>query len=1094
MVMKHSSAWHKNNSREIKLTLERYIAILVIIALGTGFFSGLRITKSAMVETFNNYVAKYQMYDYRLISTLGLTKEDVEYFSSQDGTVAKGAVSVDFIADHGSKKEIVLRAHSITDSVNKLNIVSGRMAEANNECIVDSRYFSKDDIGSTIRVSSSNDEDTTDNLAYEEYTIVGLADSVNYISHERGITKIAGGSIKAFVYIPEDGFSMDFYTEILIKLADNSEVYSDEYKALISSKESYFEEELAKRADLRYQNISSEADEKIAEAQKDYDEGYEKYLLEKADAMAELEDARKKLEDARIEIQENEITLRDGEKKLASAEKEYNDSLSEYKKSFSEYETKKASTLATLESQKSEVDSNHKSVTSAMKQIESSGVLEQYHTLTETIRSLESALSQIGNPESPEYVRIRVQLEQAKTALANIEATGVIQQYAALESNLIQLDAAQKELAKAKKEAEQQFSSAESELIAAGVQLDSAKEQIDTKKKEIRDGWTALEEGKAEYEKGLKDYEDGKKEADESFASAEEELAKGKKEIDDAKEEIKDISEPNVFVMDRSYNSGYASFDNDSSIVDGIAKVLPIFFFLVAALVCSTTMTRMVDEQRTQIGTSKALGYSNGAITRKYIFYSGSASVLGCIFGYLLGTKYFPMAIWTAYGMLYGFAPIVYVFDMGLAIISLVASLLCSAGVTYLSCKSELTQMPAELIRPKAPKSGRRVILERVQFIWNKISFLHKVSIRNILRYRKRLLMTVLGVAGCAALVLAALGISDSISNIVDDQFNTIMTYDYDIYFSEEQSRDEIQKFTEEYSGELSECVFVSTGTFEILSGNSTKKSYIVATDDPDISNIIGLYSNGKKIPYPGSGKAVVNDKLAKNSNVSVGDTITIKISDTEMVDLEVGGIFENYMNNYIYMTGETYKTLFGEDPLYKSAYAATEKEDLYAVSALLSNDDKVASVSVLNDMRGTVDNMMQSLNYIIWLVIACAGVLAFVVMYNLNNINITERTREIATIKVLGFYAKETHSYIFRETLLLTAIGALLGLGLGKLLHKWIMSQITVEAMTFKEQIFPVSYISAVVVTFILTFLVSLMLRRKINNINMAESLKSVE
>jgi len=402
--------------------------------------------------------------------------------------------------------------------------------------------------------------------------------------------------------------------------------------------------------------------------------------------------------------------------------------------------------------------------------------------------------------------------------------------------------------------------------------------------------------------------------------------------------------------------------------------------------------------------------------------------------------------------------------------------------------------MPAELIRPKAPKPGRRVILERIPFIWNRLSFLRKVSIRNILRYKKRFLMTVLGVAGCTSLIVTALGIKDSISNIVNDQYDTITTYDYDIYFLEAQSEEDMREFREIYSELLSECVFVSTDNVEVISDKGIKKCHVVATDDPGITNIIGLYLNGEKVPYPDFGKVVINKKLADYTDLSVGDKITVKINDTDEVALEIGGIFENYINNYMYMTGETYEAFFGSECLYKNAYATAGGEDLYAISASLSESDKVASVSVLNDMRVIVDNMMKSLNYVIWLVIACAGALGFVVIYNLNNINITERTREIATIKVIGFYSFETHAYVFRENIVLTAIGAFLGLGLGKLLHEFVMDQINIEMVTFKVQIFPISFAIAIIFTFILTFVVNLMLRRKIDNINMAESLKSVE
>lgn len=1093
--IKLNSAWRKNNRREIKYTWERYIAILAIIALGVGFFAGLRISKSAMVKTLDTYTIQHNMYDYRLLSTLGLTKEDRDSFLQlEEVQSAEGALTIDFIGNLENHMDIVLKAHSITNSINQLDMISGRMPVEDDECVVDGDYFSTNDIGKVITIPQSNEKDTLESFAFDEYTIVGIAKSPYYISSDRGITNLAGGTIQAFVSIPVGGFTTDYFSEIFLTLHEESKVYSKEYKSLISNNESLIDNKLSQRAELRYENIVDEANEKILEAEQEYQEGYEEYQREKTDAEAELEKAWQELLDAKKEIQQNEEKLLDGEQEIKNAEKEYKTSLKKYNHSISQFQSTKEKTLSTLTENQEELNQNRDSVTAAMKEIEKRGILEQYYQLTEMILSLENMLTQVKDPESEEYITISTQLEEAKAGIIEIESTNVLDQYTSLETALTELDAGQQELNIAKERANKEFESGEKQLKDAKAQLDDGKKEINSYKKEIKDGWKALEDGKTEYQKGLKEYEDGKKEMNNEFAKVEEELEKGRNEIKNAKDEVNDIPKPTTYIFDRSHNSGYVAFENDSSIVDSIAKVLPIFFFLVAAMVCSTTMARMVDESRTQIGTLKALGYSNGSISRKYIFYSGSAATIGCIVGYFLGIKLFPLSIWTAYGMLYNFSQIEYLFDIRLAIISLLASLLTSAGVTYLTCMNELNQMPAELIRPKAPKPGKRIFLERIPVIWNKISFLHKVSLRNIIRYKKRLFMTILGIAGCTALILAALGLKDSVSNIADDQFDTIMTYDYEIYFKEEQTKEEIENFYADNSDSLAECVFVATDTFEAMVGNKTKMFHVIATDDPNITNIIRLKSGNKDVEFPQYKKVVINDNLAKNINISNGDMITIKMSDTEYIDADVEGVFDNYVDNYMFMTGETYEAIFGEEPIYKNAYATTEKDDLNLVSTELSKNNNIAAISNVNDIRETVNNMMKSLNYIIWLVIACAGSLAFIVMYNLNNINITERTREIATIKVLGFYSFETHSYVYRENVILTILGSFVGLGLGKLLHTFVMSQVQIDIVSFKSQIFFISYFIAIAGTFILTFIVNLILKRKIDKINMTESLKSVE
>ena len=1094
MVMIRNTAWHKNNIREIKNTLERYLAIMLIIVLGVGFYSGLKITRTAMVKNLDAYVYDHQMYDFRLVSILGLTEDDVEFFSKQKDIIAEGTISVDFIADMGTENELILRAHSITQNINHLSLKHGRLAKSGDECVLDSRFFSKDIIGSKIRLASSNNEDTMDLFAYNEYTVVGIADSVNYLNYDRGTTNLAGGQVHAFVYIPESGFEADYFTEILIRMNGYNEVYSEKYNDLISQKEDSLKEMLEHRGELRYQDIVDEAEQKVLDAQKEYDDAYNKYLREKADVEKELSEALEELQKAEQEIRKQEKKLKDAERKIADGEREYLRSLQEWEKALHEYEENKSKTYEELELRQKELDQNRASVVLALEQIKESGLLDQHKALTKTIFSLVTTLSQMDDPESEEYIALQGQLAEAKEAINRIEETGIIQQYTELEKNLVQIDAGQKALEEAKEEANRSFVHAQAQLQEARFKLDSAKNEIEKNKRDIQAGWYALEKGKAEYEKSLAKYEDAKKEAGEAFAEAERELAEAQDEIEKAREEIEDIPEPKVYVISRKYNVGYNNFENDSSIVEGIAKVLPIYFFMVAALVCITTMTRMVDEQRTQIGTLKALGYSDGAVIRKYIFYSGSAAILGAVIGFFLGTKFFPIAIWKAYSMIYNFSSIEYVFDGSLAATSLIVSLFCSAGITYISCKTELLQMPAQLIRLKAPKPGKRVLLELIPPIWNRIGFLHKVSIRNILRYKRRFFMTVLGIAGCTSLIVAALGIGNSIRNIVNDQFDTIMVYDYHISFSEDQDYEKREEFIEEFKNILSECVFISIDEKEIIQGNQIKKTTIVATDDPNITKVVKLYSNGEIMPYPTFGQVAINEKLAQELGLTLGDKIIIRNHEFETVSVEIGYIFENYVGNYLFMNGKTYESLFKEEIQYTSAYATTDNDDLYAVSASLSEGENVSAVTILNDMRVMVDNMMSSLDYIIWLVIICACALGIVVIYNLNNINITERSREIATIKVLGFYERETTSYVFRETIILTLIAILFGLGLGKLLHVFIMDQIKVEAVSFKEQIFTSSYLIAAMITIMITLLVNLVLNRKIDKINMTESLKSVE
>ena len=507
-----------------------------------------------------------------------------------------------------------------------------------------------------------------------------------------------------------------------------------------------------------------------------------------------------------------------------------------------------------------------------------------------------------------------------------------------------------------------------------------------------------------------------------------------------------------------------------------------------------TTMTRMVEEQRTQIGTLKGLGYSSMTILWKYVSYSGSAALIGSLVGYFGGTWLFPMVIWNAYGMLYGFASLSYVFSWPLLLISVFAALLCCVGATVAVCRSELREPPAALMRPKAPKAGKRVFLERIGFIWNRLSFMVKVSIRNIVRYKKRFVMMVIGISGCTALMLAGFGIRDSIGNIAGEQFDEIMVYDLEVMFSEAKNESERTAFANSTSDLLTDCVFISSDSAEISCPDKIRTVNIIATGDENIGSLIDLHSGDEKIAYPGEGEVVMTKKLAEYAGIKIGDTVTVKYDDETQGGYRVSGLCDNYVMNYLYMTDKTYEDSTGETCVYKTAFASVGDKDVHAISGELINDYDAASVSVTDDMKQRIARMMESLDAIVFVVVACAGALAFIVLFNLSNINITEREREIATIKVLGFFPKEVNSYVFRENLMLTAVGALVGLPLGVLLHSFIMDQIKIDMVSFKVNIEPISFLFAVAMTFVFAVLVNLLLQKKLDRIDMAESLKSVE
>ncbi|MBQ9609375.1 MAG: FtsX-like permease family protein [Lachnospiraceae bacterium] len=617
--------------------------------------------------------------------------------------------------------------------------------------------------------------------------------------------------------------------------------------------------------------------------------------------------------------------------------------------------------------------------------------------------------------------------------------------------------------------------------------IEDAKAELEDAKAE---GKQALADGKEEYADGLAEYEDGVAEFNKKISDAEAEIA-------DAEQELSEFEQPDTYLLERNTNIGYACFESDSEIVAQVARIFPIFFILVAALVCMTTMSRMVEEQRTQIGTFKALGYSESAIMSKFMFYSGSAAILGCIFGYIVGTILFPQVIWFTYQLMYFTLPMKYLFDVKLAIIAIVVALICSIGTTWFSCHVELSETAAGLMRPKAPKAGKRVLLEYIPFIWKRMKFLHKVSIRNIFRYKRRLFMMVLGVSGCTALLMTGFGLNDSVADFAKMQYEEILIADASIVYNNSDGNT-LPSSLEATLDELTEdYLLLHEASWDLVTDDAVKSVDLVV---PESFETIDLYMNfhkvdGKVLDYPKADEAYISNSISERYGIKLGDTIILRDDNMCELHVTVSGIFENHVYNYVYLSPKTIKKQLNENIDYNAAYInIPDDADIHSISAKLMQDENVTSVTLFQELKNRMSKMMNSLNYVVLLVILSAAGLAFIVIYNLTNINITERIREIATIKVLGFFKNETSSYVFRENIVLTAIGIVVGLGLGVLLHRFVMAQIVVDLVSFRVHIKPISFMYSIVLTFIFNFLVNAVMNVKLDKINMAESLKSIE
>ena len=1060
MVKRHSDPFIKTIFREIKSSLGRYLAILGIIALGSGFFCGLKVTKSAMLETLNNFTNKYSMFDYRILSTLGCTDEDVCAFSEADGVkYAAGAVSVDVICTFENGSDSVLKAHSITDGVNKLRLTAGRMPAAPNECVADHLLLGEQSIGTTITLSADNDRDTYDMFAEKEFTVVGVVNSPYYINFERGTTTLGDGTVSGFIYVPAEAFDVDYYTEIFLLLDETGYVYSDEYRDAADAMEGPLTDIAEERAEIRYDDIVSDASDDIDNAKSELAEAEDKYKSSRIAADAEFADAWKQLLDARAD--------------LDAGWAEYNNSLIQYYSTVADAEKQLADAQADLDEAKSALDAGEQEYLDSKAKLEAG---EQKYA--DGFAAYELARQAYLN--GPQDDRAPAELEASKAAL-DVSRAELDEGWAQLEYTRSALDLSQAQYDAGSAAVEESRSTLETEKAASRSRLSDAKDELDS--------------GEAEYANALDEYNNGKTEAEEEFADALEEIENAKLEIEDAEAQLAELKKADVYVLGRSTNIGYSCFESDSDIVEGISKVFPVFFFLVAALVCITTMNRMVDEQRTQIGVLKALGYGNGAIMAKYLVYTGSASLLGCAIGIAAGSVIFPSVIWQTYNIMYGFTTIDLIFDWPLAIISAAAYMLCTFVATWLSCRSELASPASELIRPKSPKAGKRILLERIPFIWRHVSFLRKVSIRNIMRYKKRMIMMILGISGCTALLLTGFGLNDSIKDLADVQFDEISIYDCSVNFKNGMSDADRAAFEAQCADVIQSCIFLHESSMNAEVGDTVKSVHFEVVSEGDISQFMDFHGSDGHIEYPGPGEAIINTNLAAIMGLEVGDVITLRDSDMRALSMKISGIFENIIYNYVFISPETVIDQWGETPEFKSAYVNFVPDaDVHEAAASVAAADSVNSVSVNQDFRERIGNMLESMNYIVALVTVCALALAFIVLYNLTNINITERIREIATIKVLGFYPMESAVYVFRENMVLTVIGAVVGLGAGIWLHSFVMSQIVIDMMCFPVRIAPASYIKAVVLTVVFALIVDFVMYFRLERINMAESLKSIE
>ncbi|EKZ1144822.1 FtsX-like permease family protein [Listeria monocytogenes] len=1136
--MKRSALW-KDIYREIWRSKSRFISIFMLIMLGVAFFSGLKATGPDMLLTADNYFNKYELANFNVQSTYGLDESDKEALEDISGVAQ---VDLGYTADTLMKdKNIVTKLFSTSksDNLNKYKIASGRLPEKSGEIALDDNDLVHKNvkIGDEVTFVKSDGNKLTNTLKKSTYKVVGFVSSPAYIQKsERGSSTVGKGKTDAFGVIPEQDFDLPEYT--IANLTFNNlaakQAFSDEYVSTEEKDKKSVEKALADQPEKRLNKIKTKEQKKLDDATAEINKGkaeLQENEAKLANAKAQLEEgfseynAAKASYDAKIkqgeaEIANGEAELRSAKKQLDTAKTQIDQgetALSQAEMEFEEGRAAWEDANNLLNTANGYLRSAKSTLENALKQTDLTDFELDRNSLTNSFQMLASELD-LSSAERTEYENAMNQLlddyengnisdaeirEALNAALAQVgNAENEYQSArATLDAEKQKIEQGEQTLA-AKKQELQQAKTAYQEGLAkyqAGLEkISQAKQQLadgkETGSSELQSALAKLNAGQAEYEKNLALFEKEKAKAEGKLASAEKEVKIGQEKLDALKL-------PKYYVLDRNDNPGYSEYKENADRLTSLSTAFPIFFFLIAALVCLTTMTRMVEEQRTQIGTLKAFGYSNGSIILKYLVYGSTASIIGSVLGILIGFQFFPNIIFNAYKSMYEMPPVDIGFYWSYSLLSLFVALFCTTFTAYVACRAELRANAATLMRPKAPKIGKRIFLERISFIWKRMNFTSKVTARNLFRYKQRMLMTVLGVAGCTALILTGFGLRNSISDIAKMQYGQIMKYDAAVYEDMSAPPTAKETFDElmDDSNIKSKLAMSQTNIDTVKSGQSAQAtSIIVPKNVNELPDYIVLRDRAshttEKLTDDG---AIITEKSAKLFDVKPGDTITVKNAENDKFQIKVSAITENYAMHYIYMTKAYYQQVFKEKPVYNLDLLMlkdTSEKVESDFAEKLTDSKAILNITFSNNVSSLLNETLDSLNIVIVVLITSAALLAFVVLYNLTNINVSERIRELSTIKVLGFYPKEVTMYVYRENIILTLMGIVAGFVLGFFLHRFTITTAEVDQMMFSPAISWTSYLFSGILTLVFATVVMVVMHIKLKRIDMIEALKSVE
>ena len=1159
-----ASAFGKDLRRSITHSWGRFLAIAIIAALGAGFYAGLRMTGPDMRLAGDEYYDGTSLADVRVVSTIGFDEAQIDALRDVEGVSAvmpareADAISeldgvqytlcfqsLDVDAAQASTCDDGFTVQSSDGSyLNRPVLKSGTWPTKSDECLLSSDTVWQTDvhIGDKVRLIEGT-QDLDDSFAEREFTVVGFVNSSYYTcSTNVGSTSLGSGRLTSFVFVPDSAFADDYpITEAFVAVDGARDLpwASDAYQAKV--------DEVANRIDAIADDLKASRIEGLqADAQATLDEKRAEYEQKKADALAQLDDGQATLDDSKAqldsaaaELESAKATIAQSESQLASGRAQYESGVAELANQRSQAQTALAQAQAAIDEgwaqyriamQKREMLNNK--LDEAQKGLDqvNNGLAQVAAGIDQAQQAIDGLQAQIDalDPADPTYEETKAQFEAKKTALeqqldqAQTSLKQLQQQQAQLESQKTeieagiaqidtetagvpeQLTAGEQELAAQKAAANQGFASGQASLDAAAAQLAQGQAQLD-------EGRAQLKSGQAEYADGLSQWENGAAELADKRAQAEAEFADAEAQLADAQAEVDDIAtmDADVYALDLKKNIGAESFRSDAGRIDQIAQVFPLLFFLVAALVSLTTMTRMVDEERVLIGTFKALGYSNGRIASKYLVYAMVASGVGSIVGIALLSQFLPWFIMNAYAIIYVVPCRPTPIDPALFLLAAGLSVGITVAATLFAAMATLREKPAALMLPRAPKAGKRILLERIRPLWSRMSFSWKVTARNLFRYKRRFFMAIIGIAGCTGLLLTGLGLQNAINDIIDKQYgelyhyNAIVRMDSDVADAEKNA---VAKRVEADS-EGPKAWVLTENKIVRTPGASDEIDQRVELNVPQDTQEFGNFNTlrtrvGHKPLAIDDEGVLISEKLATKLGVSVGDSIAIYDEDAignatgEGREVRVSGIMENYVAQYVLMSPAVYESTMGEAPSYATLLANVAEGD--DVREVFSDDvlamDGVKTVTYNDETINSYRSMLKSVDSVVVVLVVAAALLAFVVLYNLTNINITERVREIATLKVLGFTPHEVNAYIYRETMLLSLIGAFVGLFLGIAMEGYVVITAEVDQVMFGREIHTLSFVIAFALTMLFSVIVTLAMKFKLKKIDMVESLKSVD